>query len=365
MTLGYLDIKELIETGALKSENRKLEPQPASLDLPLTEEIYRMPCSLLPKKGESIRKMIEDRALYKISGDQLLELGHYYLVRSDIQFNLPEVIQGNANNKSSSGRINLQGRLMLDGVSLFDTIPKGYQGEAWVELHPELAPIHPKNLPSVNQIRLREGRDLLKGEELIEYHLKTPILYERDGTPVKPEDLEIGPDQESLNVGVCLNEPNIRGWKGIRRTHKPLYLQDGVNAPNLFFEPISTLEENLIMLRDEFYILGSNQRVSNPLDVCITMRAFQAEHGEFRSHFAGFFDPGNGYGKNGEENGFTVTMEVIPMETAIEIRHGQPMFSIEIEKLRRNCPAEAAYGKPRGSHYHCDPGPKLARWFKP
>lgn len=365
MTLGYQDLKELIKTKALSSRKTILEPQPASLDIPLTQEIYRMPCSFLPKPGESIRSLVKDRALYKIKSPQLLEIGHYYLARCDIRFKLPPAIGGSANNKSSSGRINLQGRLMLDGVPLFDSIPNGYQGEAWLEIHPELAPINcAGGLPALNQLRLREGRNLLKGDELFAYHEVAPLLFSRAGKYLQPEELRLGADGESLQVGVCLNDQPTKGWKGIRRTHTPLHLKTKANDQELFFQKIHDPGENLIMLQNEFFILGSNERVSNPLDVCITMRAFQAEHGEFRSHFAGFFDPGNGFGHHGEERGFTVTMEVIPMETAIEIRHGQPMFAIEVEKLRRPCPPDKAYGVPRKSHYHCDPGPKLARWFR-
>lgn len=364
MTLGYLDIKELIKNKEIFSRKTQLDPQPASLDIPLTQEIYRMPCSLLPQAGESIRSLVKNRALYRIKENQLLEIGHYYLARCDLQFHLPPHIGGNTNNKSSSGRINLQGRTMLDGIPLFDSIPNGYQGEAWLEIHPELAPINPKfGLPPINQLRLREGRHLLKGQDLLSFHEKTPLLFSRAGKYLKAKDLKLGTDQESLQIGVCLNDPPTKGWKGIRRTHTPLHLQTKANDPTLFFQKIQDPGENLIMLQNEFFILGSNERISNPLDICITMRAFQAEHGEFRSHFAGFFDPGNGFGHRGEEHGFTVTMEVIPMETAIEIRHAQPMFTIEIEKLRRPCPPEKAYGVPRKSHYHCDPGPKLARWF--
>lgn len=119
------------------------------------------------------------------------------------------------------------------------------------------------------------------------------------------------------------------------------------------------------MNQNDFYILGSLERVVNPLDVCITMRPFDPTHGEFRSHFAGFFDPGNGYDPSARRPGFVVTMEVIPMESAIQLRHAQPMFAIEIERLRTPCPPEHAYGTVRASHYHCDDGPKLARWFNP
>lgn len=365
MTLGYLDLEELIKNGNIRSKN-PLQPQPSSLDVPLNNEIYRMPCSMLPKKGENISKMIWDKALYRVNAPNLLELGHYYLAKADLTLDLPKEISGTSNNKSSMGRINLQGRMMLDGVPLFDTIPPGYQGEVWVEIHPELSPIRIHNgLPPINQIRLREAHTILKNEEIIRYHEKTPLLYHPNGNPLLPEELNLGRDTHSLNVGVRLDNPNTRGWRGVRRPHTPITLQDKANPTSLFFQKISPEEENLIMLQNEFFILGSLERVSNPLDVCITMRPFQAEHGEFRSHFAGFFDPGNGYGKNGEENGFTVTMEVIPMETAIEIRHGQPMFAIEIEKLRRPCPQKMAYGNKTESHYHCDQGPKLARWFSP
>jgi dCTP deaminase len=365
MTLGYTDILELITNRHIytKHEDGLPEPQPASLDVPLTREIYRMPCSMLPDSKTSVGQLVQDRAFHRVLNDTLLEVGHYYLAKSTLVLNLPEHISGNANNKSSSGRINLQGRLVLDGVPCFDTIPKGYQGEVWVELHPELAPIDIRNgLPPINQIRLREGKTLLQESELRERQSTSPLLFDWNGELISPQDLTVGPDGHSIHVGIHLKK--IQGWRGIRRIDQPLTLWDKANLQELFFEKIPNIRPTLILMKDDFYILGSEQRVRNPLDVCITMRPFQAEHGEFRSHFAGFFDPGNGINPEGIQ-GFTVTMEVIPMETAIEIKHGQPMFSIEAERLRQPCPAAKAYGHNRGSHYHCHQGPQLARWFKP
>jgi len=366
MTLSYPDLLDLIRQNAIRhTQGAAFDPQPASLDLPLDwSRVYRMPCSILPRPNESIETIVQREALYRVHRDQLLELGHYYLVPTFLELDLPENISGNANNKSSSGRINLQSRLLLDGVPLFDTIPAGYAGPLWVELHPELAPISLENpAPHLNQIRLREGRHLLTRGDLVEYHTHTPLLYDRDGNPISAENLHLGADQQSLNVHVDLYATH--GWKGIRRADLPIRLQSHANSAAAFFEPIAAANGRLVVNQDDFYILGSLERVANPFDVCITMRPFDPTHGEFRSHFAGFFDPGNGFDPGSRLPGFVVTMEVIPMESAIQLRHEQPMFAIEIERLRTPCPPEKAYGASRASHYHCDSGPKLARWFNP
>jgi len=366
MTLSFPDLLDLIRSKAIRhTQEGAIEPQPASLDLPLDwSRVHRMPCSILPRPDESISSIVQRESLYRVTRDQLLELGHYYLVPTFVALDLPESISGNANNKSSSGRINLQSRLLLDGVPLFDTIPPGYCGPLWVELHPELAPISLKNPhANLNQIRLREGRHLLSRGDLIAYHEQSPLLYDREGHAVAANELHLGADHQSLNVHVDFF--STHGWKGIRRADLPLELQSHANAAGKFFEPIAAANGRLVVNQNDFYILGSLERVSNPLDVCITMRPFDPTHGEFRSHFAGFFDPGNGSDRSARRPGFVVTMEVIPMESAIQLRHAQPMFAIEIERLRTPCPAEHAYGKARSSHYHGDDGPRLARWFNP
>lgn len=347
MTLGYLDLLELIKDEQItRPSSKDILPQPASLDVPLTAEIYRMPASILPKKGQKVRELAS-RALYQVPGNQPLEPGNYYLIRADLDLNLKN-INGTANNKSSSGRINLQTRLVLDGIDMFDTIPTGYKGEVWVEVHPQLAPVlHPEIL---NQIRFREGIDILKGSELINAHKKTPFLYIED----KPCDLILNQNSDAILVGVDMLNT---GWKGKLSRDTVINMSSKNNDSSLFFERINQ-KNSLILRKDEFYILGSYQKVCNPPEYCITMTPFGAEHGEFRSHFAGFFDPGNGVGTNG----FTVTMEVIPIEDAIEISHKQTMFSIQVERLKTPCPESALYGT--NSHYLNDSGPRLAKFFQ-
>lgn len=362
MTLSFNELMELTKRGRIRGVKSHMI-QPASMDIQLSEEIYRMPSSLLPRPNQSVSTLVRERSVYKLTKEQPLELGFYYLIKSKVSLNLPSNISGSANNKSSSGRINLQSRLILDGVSRFDFIPAGYSGEVWVEVHPELCSVYldwDSNNNSVNQMRLRDGDGTFSEKELRKYHEQKPLLYDQAGNPIKQEDLGIGLDGRSLLVAVNLN--NSIGFKGIRRSDVLLSLSERTTEPSLFFERIQDPYRGLVLKKDEFYILASLQKVSNPLDVCINMLPYQAEHGEFRSHFAGFFDPGNGYGKAGEDKGFSVTMEVIPMENAIELQHAQPMFSIQVEKLT-SIPSKV-YGMDNKSNYYCNSGPKLAKYFR-
>jgi dCTP deaminase len=364
MTYGHVELKQLMQRGWINGVPPKCI-QPASLDVPLTHEIYRMPGSILPKKGQTIRQLVDERAFYKLNVDQPLEVGHYYLIKSPLSFSLPMDVVGCANNKSSSGRINLQGRLLLDGVNFFDTIPAGYQGEVWVEAHPQLAPVFldpDQSQNAINQIRIRETHEHVLGEDDIRsFHSKTPLLYHPDGQPLKDSELCFGAGGRSLLVGVDLTFENSC-YRGRRRQDEIIHMSKRDIPAEKFFSKVQTEDYRLFLQKDHFYIMGSLQKVSVPPDVCITMLPFQSQHGEFRSHFAGFFDPGNGYGVKGEEKGFTVTMEVIPMEDAIEIHHGQFMFAVEIEKLKSSC--TMLYGTSMVSNYFCDPGPKLAKYFK-
>lgn len=364
MTLSYQSILGLISreevTGVLPDQ-----VQSASFDLKLTDEIYRMPGSILPGKQQTVNDLVEQRAIYKVTRNQPLELGCYYLCKTKTTLKLPKNVYGDANNKSSSGRINLQGRLVLDKSEHYDHIPMGYNGEVWIELHPKLCLIQLDfEHGAVNQIRLKQqsSTKCLEGDQIISLHEKTPVLYHPNGSALTTKELRFSQDGRALLVGVDLPSTGLAGYQGRPRQDIVLDLKSKENDPTLLFHPIYC-DGSLWMRREEFFIISSQERVCNPPDVCITMLPYQAEHGEFRSHFAGFFDPGNGYGKYGEEKGFSVTMEVIPMEDAIEIRSGKPMFSIQIDVMDET--PEKLYGVDYSSNYFCNPGPKLAKFFKP
>lgn len=366
VTLSYQTLLHMLKTEEMKGiTNTSI--QAASIDLPLTSEIYRMPGSTLPESNETVRDLISSRSLYTVEPHQQLELDCYYLVRTKLTLNLPNNIVGNANNKSSSGRINLQGRLVLDKVSRYDTIPTGYKGEVWVELHPKLCPVKLdfSEDGAVNQIRLRNNTEefCISKAEILKSHKETPFLFHRSGEPFEESELEFTQDGRGLLVKVDLN-PNNPGFQGLQNRNFVLDLQSREQDRHALFREIYLHHPHrLWMHHDEFYILGSQAKISNPPNYCIYMLPYQVEHGEFRSHYAGFFDPGNGYGRNGEIKGFAVTLEVIPIEDAIEVKTGQIMFAIQIDRMDKK--PEKLYGVDFKSNYFSNPGPKLAKFFKP
>lgn len=365
MTLSYQTLQSMLEKREINGLT-SLSIQAASIDLPLTTEIFKMPGSMLPESNETVRDLITTRSMHPVEAHQQLELDCYYLVKTKLTLNLPNNIVGGANNKSSSGRINLQGRLVLDGVSRYDTIPAGYKGEVWVELHPKLCPVKLdfSTAGAINQIRLRNSSEefCIGKEEILKAHKLTPFLYHQTGEPFKESELEFTQDGRGLLVKVDLN-PENPGYQGIHSRNFLLNLESRSVEPQALFRKIHLHRPHRLWIHhDEFYILGSQAKVSNPPNYCIYMLPYQVEHGEFRSHYAGFFDPGNGYGKDGEIKGFTVTLEVIPIEDAIEIKTGQIMFAIQIDRMDKK--PDKLYGVDFKSNYFSDPGPKLAKFFK-
>jgi len=136
----------------------------------------------------------------------------------------------------------------------------------------------------------------------------------------------------------------------------------GSHAAEAFFRPIYPSESGKLTLeKDRFYILATKERVSVPNHLSAEMVPFSHHVGELRAHYAGFFDPGFGYGARGEINGTVGVLEVRPHET-INIYHGQPICLMEF--FRNSQPPARPYGF-AGSNYQGQEGPKLAKYFAP
>jgi dCTP deaminase len=359
-TLAYQHIQRLIDLGHMTSvENDHV--QPSSVDLSISGEVYRMKGTFLPKQYERVRDLFEHGSLFPTSLDQPLELNGIYLIRLKNAVQLPEFIFARTNNKSSTGRVNLQTRLIVDGVSSFDFVPNGYQGELWLEVIPKSFPVKLTEGERLNQIRFFTADNVLNEEEYRQ-------VYDYYGLLRTPNNVTLPAPRFTGSSGVPmsidLSGSDIVGYKCFPTTSKILDYTRRDYDPLDFFEPIYKPKDGqYIMKRDEFYIFVTKEGIRVPNEFSVEMSAYDVSKGEFRSHYAGFFDPGFGYGTNGEDLGRPAVLEVFTHDNDFILRDGQPICQMIYERLIE--PTALSYGDPSlCSNYYRQEGPRLSKHFK-
>ena len=117
---------------------------------------------------------------------------------------------------------------------------------------------------------------------------------------------------------------------------------------------------SLILDPGEFYILASKEAVQVPPDYAAEMVPFDPLVGEFRVHYAGFFDPGFGQGSDGRPSARAV-LEVRSRDVPFLLEDGQPVGRLVYEKLAGQ--ADALYGADAISSYQHQ-GLKLSKHFR-
>jgi dCTP deaminase len=91
------------------------------------------------------------------------------------------------------------------------------------------------------------------------------------------------------------------------------------------------------------------------------MVPFDPSIGEFRIHYAGFFDPGFGYGDRGEIPGTKAVLEVRAHEVPILLEHGQLVGKLIYHQMAQL--PERVYGRSIGSSYQ-QQGLALSKQFR-
>src|SRR6516225_623430 len=264
--------------------------QPASIDLRLGEIAYRVRASFLPGPDSTVAERIDDLKLHEIAlGDgAVLETGCVYIVPLMESLALPDSIAAAANPKSSTGRLDVFTRVIADETRGFDRIRGGYHGPLYAEISPRTFPVLVREGSRLSQIRFRHGNALLDPEALRALHARERL--------VDDDDADVS---EGIAVGVDLSGLGPDGLVGYRaKRHTGLIDVErhaGYDVAD-FWEPMhSRKERNLILDPGEFYILASKEAVQVPPDYAAEMVPFDPLVGEFRVHYAGFFDPGFGY----------------------------------------------------------------------
>jgi dCTP deaminase len=352
-------IREMMQSGYIRDAKPE-HIQPASLDLSVTADIYRMRGSYLPRKGERIEDIVKRGSLFPHPADRPLEQNGIYLIRLGESLALPPGVHATSSNKSSSGRINLRGRLLADGVPRFDDIPAGYAGTLWIEVSPKSFPVllHPGD--RINQIRFFHGDARLSAFEHRLAYDRFGLLRDAVGRRLPADDDRLG---SGVTMTVDLTTHDIIGWKAKTTPWAVLDTAKFDHDPQEFFEPVPRPKSGELVLRPEaFYILATKERILTPPTYATEMAAYDASKGEFRSHFAGFFDPGWGWRDRDEDRGTIAVLEVEAYSHDFVLRDGQPICLMVYERMLTA--PEKLYGADLSSHYAVQSGPRLAKWFK-
>ncbi len=322
--------------------------QPSSLDLRLGEVAYRVRASFLPGSGNSMAQKIEQFTMHAVDLTQgaVLERGCVYIVPLLERLTLSERLSAIANPKSSTGRLDVFTRLITDGASEFDRVEAGYHGPLYAEIAPRTFSILARTGGRLNQLRLRRGEHRLSDAELTRLHERTPLVHAQAGTENIAGGIALTVDlQGAGGTGALI------GYKA--RPHSPLIDIDKIGHydPADFWEPIyagTGSHSGLVLNPDDFYILASREAVSVPPDYAAEMVAYDTLVGEFRVHYAGFFDPGFGWAEAGG-TGTRAVLEVRSHDVPFLLEHGQTVGRLAYERLTAT--PDRIYGQGIGSNY--------------
>jgi dCTP deaminase len=336
--------------------------QPASLDLSLSAEGWRLPASVLPLRTESIADLIAAfaRRRLDLSTPQTLDRGKVYVVRLQERLRLPPGIGAYTNNKSSIGRLDLQTRTLADRNPRFDKIPRGYEGGLWLEITPRSFDVTLAAGASLNQAIFYGRRDVLGTAELEALLLEEPLLFDSSGCPLPPESVWL---DDGVLLTVDLDQDPV-GFMARATTEEVSLLPGARNPASEFFEPLPKPRDGRLFLRrGHFYILSTREFVRIPPGYAVEMLPYETSAGEFRAHYAGFFDPGFGWSPAGQGRGTPAVLELRPYDDDLILRHRQPICKMAFERMS-GAPVRPYGEADLPGHYQDQRGPRLSRYFQ-
>ena len=325
--------------------------QPASLDLRLGTRAWRVRASFLAGKGRCVSDRLQQFEMHQmdLTAGAVLEKGCVYVVPLMESLALPAGVQAVANAKSSTGRLDLLTRVITDDGTEFDRVPEGYTGPLYAEICPRSFSVLVRPGMRLNQIRFRRGHAVLSDAELAELHAAETLV---PGEPVISDGLGFSVD--------------LRPAQGARvgyraKPHTGVIDLDRIGAypPRDFWEELHSEDGQLILDPGAFYILVSREAVHIPPDYAAEMAPYLAMVGEFRVHYAGFFDPGFGHAAAGGA-GARGVLEVRCHEAPFVLEHGQIVGRLVYERMAER--PERLYGADIASNYQGQ-GLKLSKHF--
>jgi dCTP deaminase len=362
-----LSAGEISPAAILENEIVPDQIQPASIDLRLGEYAYLVDASFLPGKGmkvlEKMRELDASFERFKISlrDGAVLEKGRVYVVPLLEAISLRSDVAAFANPKSSTGRLDILTRLIADHACVFDHVEEGYEGQLYIEVAPRTFSIVARTGTRLNQLRFRRTRgenpkpitgadwkSLLAEGQVADSNATS----ERTGVLPFTIDLK-GPGSDAALIG----------WRAKKHARR-IDLDRRDYDPFDFWEPIRFHKESsLILDPDEFYILITKEAIAVPPDFAAEMLPYDTRAGEFRVHYAGFFDPGFGWDARTRRAGSSRgVLEVRSHEVPFLLEHGQTVGWLRYERMAER--PDMLYGNGLASNYQGQQL-KLAKQFRP
>ena len=337
--------------------------QPASLDLRLGSIAYRVRASFLPGPGTTVDQRIAELKLHEFSlvDGAVLETGCVYIVPLIERLALPPDIAAATNPKSSTGRLDVFTRVIADETRGFDRVAGGYHGPLYAEISPKTFPVLVREGSRLSQLRLRRGDAALSAEALQRLHARERLVDRAEA--VLGDGIAVSIDLAGSDAprNVQANGNGIVGYRAKRHTAVIEVERRAAYDAADFWEPIAArADKSLILDPDEFYILASTEAVQVPPDFAAEMVPFDPLVGEFRVHYAGFFDPGFGYAGAGGL-GSRAVLEVRSREVPFILEHGQIVGRLVYENMLAR--PDQLYGAGIGSNYQAQ-GLKLSKHFR-
>ncbi len=335
-------IGRLVSEGAVRGVRASSQVQPASLDLTLGRRAFRVRSSFLPGTGVTVERGARFLSFNEVdmSHGAVLEPGAVYLVEAGETFRLPPDVSARANPKSSTGRVDVFVRTLGDGATRYDELPCGYEGPVWLEVMPLTFPVVAREGSRLAQVRFRRGDARLDDAALLAEHALEPCVV--DGRP------NVG-DGLLLSVDLTPGRDGVVGWRARRHAGAVDVDVVGGLAAADYWEPVSPRRgpsgrDALVLDPGEFYILASRERVRIPRHLAAEMVPFDPGYGELRAHYAGFFDPGFGVGRDSR-----AVLEVRSHQVPFLLEDGQVVGKLRFERMAE--PPGVTYGDGMASNY--------------
>ncbi|MEM9716933.1 MAG: 2'-deoxycytidine 5'-triphosphate deaminase [Pseudomonadota bacterium] len=346
-------IATMIDRGEIVMIDPPVENQiqPASLDLRLGNVAYRLRASFLPGSGNRVADRLQHFKMHEIdlTDGAVLEKGCVYLVPLLEAVNLPNGVSAVANAKSSTGRLDVFTRCITDNGIEFDRVEAGYSGPLFAEISPRSFSVLVRPGMRLNQIRFKQGQATIADPDLLALHGEIGLV-------------DVDPQIDGGLGFSCDLSEKVKPVGYRAKPHTGLIDLDliGHYDPADFWEPIYTTDGRIILDPGAFYILVSREAVTIPPDCAAEMAPYLAMVGEFRVHYAGFFDPGFGHDSAGG-TGSRGVLEVRCHEAPFALEHGQSVGRLVYERMLEV--PDALYGADLKSNYQGQ-GLKLSKHFK-
>jgi dCTP deaminase len=348
------ELRAMVAQGVILSDPpvQEAQIQPASLDLRLGPRAYRVRASFLAGKGRKLADRLAEFEMHQmdLTNGAVLEKGCVYVVPLMESLALPLGIQAVTNAKSSTGRLDLLTRVITDDGVEFDRVPEGYHGPLYAEICPRSFSVLVRPGMRLNQIRFRRGQAILSDTELAALHRREQLV---PGEPVISDGL-------GFSVDLRPERGTLVGYRAKPHTGVIDLDRIGAYAPGDFWEELHSADGQIILDPGAFYILVSREAVHIPPDYAAEMAPYLAMVGEFRVHYAGFFDPGFGHAAAGGA-GARGVLEVRCHEAPFVLEHGQIVGRLVYERMSAR--PEQLYGAGIASNYQGQ-GLKLSKHFK-